>query len=69
MRKRVCRIIVGSFASLLLVFALSASQPMPACAAVGQCSEENTVTDCNDDNSVCCTKTKKKSKICDCFEL
>ncbi len=69
MRKRTSRVAAGFFASLFVVFAFSASQPMPVCAAVGKCSEDNTVTDCNDDLTVCCTKTKKDSKICDCFKL
>lgn len=69
MRKTVNRYMVGIFASLFLVFALSASQPMPVCAVVGKCSAENTVTDCNEDLTVCCTKTKKKSEICDCYKL
>ena len=69
MRKRACRIGAGFFASLFLVVAFSASQPMPVCAAVGECSAKKTVTECNEDETVCCTKTKKDSKICDCFKL
>lgn len=67
MRKTVSRYIVGSFASLFVVFALSASQASPVCAAVGKCSSGNTVLKCDD--GVCCTVTKKDSKICDCEEL
>ena len=69
MRNKAVRLCAGAFASFILVFALSASQPMPVCAAVGECSEENTVTDCNDELTACCTKTKEDSKICDCFKL
>ena len=61
MSKRICRIAAGSFASLLLVFAMSASQPMPVCALgspTPNCTASNTVLDCNPGETVCCTKTK-----------
>lgn len=66
MRRTVSRYIAGIFASLFLVFALSASQPMPVCAATGDCSSENTELECNDDKTVCCTVTVDESEICDC---
>ena len=64
MRKTVSRYIFGIFASLFLVFALSASQPSPVCAATGDCSSDNTVVKCGDGH--CCTVTKEDSEICDC---
>lgn len=66
MRKRACRIAAGGFASLFLVFALSASQPMPVCAVANDpdCSEENTVMKCDGDR--CCTVTKDTSEFCGC---
>lgn len=68
MKKKVTRYILGSFASLFLVFALSASQPSPVCAAVGGgCDSGNTVLKCGDGH--CCTVTKDDSEICDCEEL
>ena len=66
MRKRIGRIVAGSFASLFLVFALSASQASPVCALTGDCSSGNTDLKCNDDKTVCCTVTKDDSEICDC---
>ncbi|MDE0122503.1 MAG: hypothetical protein OXQ93_07905 [Gemmatimonadota bacterium] len=44
MRTRLYRSAIGLFACLFLVFAFSASQQMPACGAVGECSADNTVT-------------------------
>ena len=56
MRTRMRRFVVGVFASLSLVLALSASQPSAVCAA------ENTVLKCDGDR--CCTVTKDTSGHC-----
>jgi hypothetical protein len=64
MKTKVIRYIGGGFASLFLVFALSAAQASPVCALMGDCSSSNTVLKCDGDR--CCTVTKDDSEICDC---
>ena len=65
MKKPMSRYIGGIGASLFLVFALSASQPSPVCAAVGgDCDYAGLqYLKCTDD--FCCTYTKG-GEICDC---
>ena len=66
MEIRICRFGVGVLASLCLVLALSASQPTPVCAAVGDCDAENTLVKCGD--GYCCKVTEVDREICECFE-